>query len=235
MISPGFVTGGMERQRSAILDTALRGHIVINSLDVEGLLGGGEEPEALGRRGGARYNWTERSQGFRQSVLTELMADSSAATGGRLIRNTNDMMGALETLAVAPEVSYLMGFAPADKPDGSYHTLKLRLKSKDGYEIDTRTGYFAALPGKQDKKPEKKTEGVQQRIDGEALSDETVDEIPARVTVSAADPDTIRVEIQVDAKELTFSRQGGHSVQQLTFVTLLEDAGGNFIEGKQAV
>ena len=28
---------------------------------------------------------------------------------------------------------------------------------------------------------------------------------------------------------------GGHSVDPLTFVTLLENAGGNFIEGKQAV
>jgi VWFA-related protein len=235
MISPGFVTGGMEQQRSAILDTALRGHIVVNSLDVEGLLGGGEAPETLGSRGGARYNWTERSHALRQSVLTELMADSSAATGGRLVRNTNDLMGALETLAGAPEVSYLMGFAPADKPDGSYHTLKLKLRAKDGYEIDTRAGYFAALPGKQDKKQDKKTEGVQQRIDVEALSDETLDEIPAHVTVSAADPDTIHVEIEVDAKGLTFTRQSGSSVQQLTFVTLLEDAGGNFIEGKQAV
>jgi len=235
MISPGFVTGGMEQQRSAILDSALRAHVVVNSLDVEGLLGGGEAPEALGRRGGARYNWTERSQGLRQSVLTELMADSSAATGGRLIRNTNDLMGALETLAAAPEVSYLMGFAPADKPDGSYHTLKLKLKAKDGYEIDTRTGYFAALSGKADKKPDKRTEGIEQRIDREALSDETLDEIPAHVTVSAAEPDTIRVEIEVDAKGLTFTPQSGHSAQQLTFVTLLEDAGGNFIEGKQAV
>jgi hypothetical protein len=128
-----------------------------------------------------------------------------------------------------------MGFAPADKPDGSYHTLKLKLRAKDGYEIDTRAGYFAALPGKQDKKQDKKTEGVQQRIDVEALSDETLDEIPAHVTVSAADPDTIHVEIEVDAKGLTFTRQSGSSVQQLTFVTLLEDAGGNFIEGKQAV
>lgn len=228
MISPGFVTGGMERKRSAIIDIAVRAHVMFNSLDAEGLPGGGEVPEALGSRGGRRYNWTERSQGLRQSILTELMTDSSAATGGRLIRNTNDLVGALDTLASAPAVSYLMGYAPSQDPDGSYHSLKLRLKAEDGYEIDTRAGYFAAPPPKQAK-------GVQQRIDGEALSNETVDEFPAQVRVVNTGPGAIRVDIGVDAKGLKFPRKSGHSVQQLTFVTLLEDAGGNFIEGKQAV
>ncbi len=149
MISAGFVTGGMERQRSAILDTALRGHIVVNSLDAEGLLGGGEAPEALGSHAGRRYNWVERSQAFRQSVLTELMADSAAATGGRFIRNTNDLTGALGSLASAPEVSYLLGFAPNEEPDGAYHSLKLKLRDKEGYRIDTRAGYFSVPPVKQ--------------------------------------------------------------------------------------
>jgi hypothetical protein len=76
---------------------------------------------------------------------------------------------------------------------------------------------------------------VQQRIDGEALSNETVDEFPAQVRVVNTGPGAIRVDIGVDAKGLKFPRKSGHSVQQLTFVTLLEDAGGNFIEGKQAV
>jgi VWFA-related protein len=228
MISAGFVTGGMERQRSAILDTALRGHIVVNSLDAEGLLGGGEAPEALGSHSGKRYNWTERSQGLRQSLLTELMADSSAATGGRFIRNTNDLSGALGSLASAPEVSYLVGFAPSEEPDGAYHLLKLKLKDKDGYRIETRAGYFAILPVKQSKE-------LQQRIDREALSNETLDEFPARVRVLNPNAGVIRVEIEVDAKRLKFSRQSGHSIQQLTFVTLLEDDTGNFIEGKQAV
>jgi hypothetical protein len=39
----------------------------------------------------------------------------------------------------------------------------------------------------------------------------------------------------LDAKSLTFSEQNGASVQQLTFVTVLEDAQGNYLEGKQAV
>jgi hypothetical protein len=82
-------------------------------------------------------------------------------------------------------------------------------------------------------------EAVQQRIDREALSDETLDEIPAGVrvstTASADGQSTIRVEIGVDAKRLKFSRQNGRSIQQLTFVTMLEDAKGNFIEGKQAM
>lgn len=45
----------------------------------------------------------------------------------------------------------------------------------------------------------------------------------------------IRIEIHVDAGALQFSNQEGRAVQQLTFVTVLEDASGAYVTGRQAV
>ncbi len=59
-------------------------------------------------------------------------------------------------------------------------------------------------------------------------------EIPATVKVQALG-DKVHVAIALDAKSLTFVDRNGTSVQQLTFVTILEDAQGNYIEGKQAI
>jgi hypothetical protein len=65
-------------------------------------------------------------------------------------------------------------------------------------------------------------------------SSESLNEIPATVKVQAIDG-KIQVEIALDAKGLTFSDRNGESVQQLTFVTILEDGQGHYLEGKQAL
>ncbi len=221
IVSPGFVTGGMEQQTSGIVDAALRGHIVINSLDSEGLLTTGESPE--GRR---------VDEGVRATILPEMMSAAAAATGGQFIRNNNDLTASLHELASVPEVSYLLGFAPSDHPDDKYHQLKVRLTNGGEYKVQSRAGYYAAVPGKE-------AESVQRRLDRVAASREQLDQIPLTVRVSpgiAKDGQyPIAVTMQIDAKQLTFAKQGGRNLQQLTFVSVLEDSAGGYVAGKQAV
>jgi VWFA-related protein len=117
IVSPGFVTDGMERQLGGLTDTCLRAHIVVNALDDEGLLSGGREsPESLGAQDGLRANWAERTLAQRTQAVTAFLADAAAATGGQFIRNSNGLTGGLRTLAAVPEVSYLLGFSPSAKP-----------------------------------------------------------------------------------------------------------------------
>jgi VWFA-related protein len=226
IVSPGFVTGDMERETAAVADEALRAHVVINAVDSEGLAGLGETPDSKASKQHAA--WAERTQGLRQSIVTGFMKDATASTGGRFIENSNDISGAMDTLTKTPEVSYLIGFSPPGKPDDKYHTLKLALKNENGYRVESRPGYFSAPP-------EKHAEKAQERIDRLAESSDTADSFPSSVRVSAVENSTIRVDISVDAQRLRFPKKQGRSVQQVTFVTLLEDAGGNFIAGKQAV
>lgn len=93
MVSGGYPDDDrMKPQIGAILDSAARARVAINSLPVESQLG------------------------FRQLVVTNTMTDAAASTGGRVIKNTNDLDGALGTLAGTPEVSYLIGFQAGESP-----------------------------------------------------------------------------------------------------------------------
>jgi len=211
MISPGFPAGGMERQRSAFVDAALRADITINALDSEGVGFGGI---------------THRQ------VLEEFLADSAAATGGRFIKNTNDLAGGFQTVTAPPEVSYELAFTPAGEPDGQYHRLSVKLKNSSGHRLESRAGYFSAPLSE-------RKESAQQRIDREALSNGRLEELPATVQVAAGAARNgranIAVLIRVDANALKFSRQGDRVVEELTFATVLEDASGNYITGKLSV
>jgi iron donor protein CyaY len=67
----------------------------------------------------------------------------ATATGGKFFQNRNDLGEGFRQLAGAPEYSYLLGFSPRDlKLDGSFHNLKVTLKSRT-LEIQARQGYYA--------------------------------------------------------------------------------------------
>jgi VWFA-related protein len=211
ILSRGFVTGGMDAEQKSIVNDALRAHIVLNALNTEGLSAS-----------------LARNLMLRQTVLEEMMAGVSSATGGRYIKNTNDLTGALESLAKPSDVSYTLGFVPTREPDGNYHTLKIRLKNGHGYEVDARQGYIS-------EKVKPAAETAQQRIDGAVLSTEEISEIPTTLQVALTSSKSIAVKVTVDARPLRLLNQSGRSMQELTFVMVLENAAGNYLAGKQAV
>lgn len=232
MVSPGFVSGDWQKQIGTFTDTCLRNRIVVNALDDEGLLGSGlESPESLHARTGPRAGWAEQSLSQRELIVTGFLAEAAEATGGRFLHHTNDLTSGLRELAAAPEVSYLLGFSPANPPDGKYHKLKVTV-ARAGDTISSRPGYFSTIRAAE-------PETAQQRIDRVVSSREVLGDVPATVTVMAVPEKSgwyrIQVDIRLDARGLPFSSENGASLQQLTFVTVLEDAAGNFVEGKQAV
>jgi VWFA-related protein len=221
LISPGFVTGGLDRQISGLMDAALRASIVINSLDSVGLS-------------------TNPTRGMERLVMSELMATASIATGGQFIQNSNDLSGELHGLAEPAKVSYVLGFSPAGEPDEKYHALKVKLKDGSGYRVEARPGYFSTklTNGVTEKPSDQPAEPIQQWIDRLAASREARGGLPSSVHASQAEKDgraVIQVDISVDAKGLKFVERGDRHVQQLTFVTMVLDSAGNFIEGKQSV
>ena len=137
IVSPGFVTSNMDRQLSNLTEAFLRGHIVVNGLDDEGLPFANELPESLGGRG-MRAAWVSRSMAQRMQTVTSFMAEAAAATGGRLILNNNDLEGGIRELSAAVPVSYVLGFSPRAAPDGKFHKLKLTAET---YAVSTRAGY----------------------------------------------------------------------------------------------
>jgi VWFA-related protein len=154
----------------------------------------------------------------------EFMSAAAKSTGGQYLDYSNDWVGNLRAVTADPEVSYLLGFAPLRDPDGQYHALKVRIAGNRGYKVESRVGYIAIKAG----------ETVQHRLDRVALSDEEFKTFGATLAWRR-EQNLIQLSIGIDAKTLHFPEVQGRRVEELTFLTVLEDARGNFIAGKQSV
>jgi hypothetical protein len=61
-------------------------------------------------------------------------------TGGFPILNTNDLLGGLQKIASEQDEYYLLGYVPSDSPEGSCHTLKVKVE-RSGMNVRARSGY----------------------------------------------------------------------------------------------
>jgi len=206
MMTPGFPTGtGPMQKRTAAL--------------IDAALRAGI------RIGAANSEAVEHISSLRQLINEEFLTAATKSTGGQYFHETNDTASTLLAAAADPEVSYLLGFRPEGTPNGQYHTLKTVIKGSRGYTVEARAGYF------DEKGPQ---ETVQQRIDRIAMSDTIARPFPATIQ-ARQEPGGVQVTIAVDAKALKFPEKETRRVQELTMLTVLQDAQGNFVAGKQSV
>lgn len=230
MASSGFLSGTLEYEREDIINHALRGDVVINSLDAKGLY-----TQDMGMPVGGmpvRSMIARQSQGTRpQWESNDTMAILSASTGGLFFHNNNDLDLGLRELGLLPEYSYSLAFVPPGSPDGRYHTLKVRLKASRSYEVQARPGYFAGAVNAADPPP------AERKIDQEMLSADTLDEVP--LTFSAEPATTppgkpgVHVVLYLDVAHLQLVNRFGMRTEQLTLIAALFDAAGNFVTGKE--
>jgi len=64
-------------------------------------------------------------------------------TGGFTIFNTNDLLGGLERIGKEQNEFYILGYVPQDSPEGSCHTLKVKM-NRGGLNVRARSGYCNA-------------------------------------------------------------------------------------------
>jgi VWFA-related protein len=121
LISPGLILPvGIAHETMHLIDEAVRSRVVVNSLDARGL--------AIVRAGDFQV----------------FQAQVTDGTGGRFIRDTNDLNGAVSQLAATPKYIYVLGFSPEVlKPDGSFHSLSVKLPGGHHLEVQARKGYWA--------------------------------------------------------------------------------------------
>ena len=210
-VSSGFLSGALEYEREDIINRALRGDVVIHSLDAKGLYTQDMDMPVGGMP--VRSRIARQSQGIRpQAESNDTMAILSASTGGLLFHDNNDLDLGLRELGLLPEYSYSLAFVPPGAPDGQYHTLKVRLKQSRGYEVQARPGYVAAAVKPADPPPEER------RIDQEMLSADTLDEVPVTFSTEPA---------------TTPPGKPGVHTDQLTIIAALFDGAGSFVTGKE--
>jgi hypothetical protein len=223
LMSSGFVIHvgaehDVEPEVQKVIDTAVGCNVVVHAIDAKGL--------------------TPNPNTWR---LNRPLKEIAQGTGGHLFENTNDLAGAMQ-LAADPEVTYLLAFKP-ESPDGKFHTLKIRFKSKRGDSVEFRPGYFS--------RPDDSEKALAARapLDDAVFSKQTLRDVPATVTLGAgqakdgtdgtkdgtAGTIPVSIGITIDVNRLQFGTANDRHMQQIVFLMTLLDANGGFVTGKESI
>lgn len=240
MASSGFFgeTNKVQKAREKMIDTALHSGVVINTLDAKGLaadwLGGNPADGPPIIVGPAQMGYADELASDERSYANDSMALLAEGTGGKFFHNSNDLEGGLREIASVAEVSYVLGFSPdAEKSDGAYHTLKVRLPGKSDVSIAARPGYFA--PAKPKAAPILKL----QKLNKEVMASDNLTELPIELStqsgrLGSGEP-ALRVSVHVDVSKFPFKKENGRHVDRLIFITALLDNKGTFLAGVQEI
>jgi VWFA-related protein len=80
------------------------------------------------------------------STNQQILAALAEGTGGFTIFNTNDLLGGLQRIGREQSEFYILGYVPNDTPEGSCHTLRVKL-NRGGTNVRSRSGYCNVRTG----------------------------------------------------------------------------------------
>lgn len=240
LISPGFLTPQLEYEYNDLIDHALRGQVVVNSIDARGLYVAVPYGEASERghpevqlRGQstrpASRALLDISSASAEGDILAVLADS---TGGTVFRNNNDMNEGFRRAADAPEFYYILGFTPQNlKSNGNFHTLRVRLANHQKFDVQSRRGYYAPRHDMD------AAEEAKREIEEEVFSSEELHDLPVALHTEFFKPsdDSAKLTVlaRVDVKRLHYKQANDRSLNNLTVVTAVFDPNGNFLQADQ--
>ena len=235
MFNPSEPTGSSRILNSLqlLLDLANRASVVINTIDVRGLVTFGltavdntwnmSPAQVEAKLSQRKANFFDSQNGL--NYLAE-------QTGGLAIRNTNDMNSGVKRIMEDQAGYYLVGYRPDDSTFEStngrtkFHHVSLKVKRPGKYNVRTRTGFF----GISDEKLEAAKENPNQQIMGALLSPFAASGVQLRLTSlfsnDATQGSMLRSYLHIKASDLTFTKEadGSHkAVFDLVSVTFGED------------
>ncbi|MGC1965623.1 MAG: VWA domain-containing protein, partial [Candidatus Acidiferrales bacterium] len=236
LISPGFLTPTYEYEVSQLIDKANHSNVFINTLDARGLytvdpIGDITQPPPV-RANAQTAGMSLQYRLDEQRVQSEVLSDLAYSTGGFYFRNNNDLDAGFRTTAAEPEVSYLLAIVPDNlKNDGKFHTLSVKVLTKEKYTVQARRGFFAPKRGQT---PE---EMAKQDIEDALFSQEEQEGFPIQLHLQYYKVDEMNAKLSVlahvDLTKLHFEKSEGRNWDDLTVVAGLFDRNGNFISGEQ--
>jgi VWFA-related protein len=230
LVSSGFLVLDTYRSdETDIVDHAIRANVTINTLDARGLPGipGFDMSQSRGPSpAGMRY--------LQESALAEgeVLGELADATGGTWFHNRNDLTQGFLMLATAPEYTYVLGFSPQNlRYNGSYHGLKVTLKTPAGFSLQARRGYYA--PKHQADPAEQAKEEIREAL----FSREEMRAIPLSLQTQFFKPNDVSAKLSVlahlDLKAIQFRKTEGRNRNTLTVVSAIFDRNGNMIDATQ--
>lgn len=243
-VSPGFVLpDGVMPDDWGFIDRAIRAGVIVNTIDARGLYTPDMLPDIDAPPQGAPpappidsavadYQLEEakyRMQAQFQSGL--VLGEMAASTGGRHFHNRNDLATAMSQALAAPEVSYLLGFAPQGLvADGKFHHLKVKLANGKRYQIEARSGYFAA------KKLADPEEEAKREVREALFSQDEIAGIPVEPKVELPKTDAGATQLAVlthlDINGIRFRKVDGRNCNDLVVAVAVFDSNGRLLDGQ---
>jgi VWFA-related protein len=236
LVSPGFLTSTHEYDVSQVIDKANHSSVFINTLDARGLYTvdpiGDVSQDPPVRANPVTSGLSLQYRITEQQVQSEVLSDLAYSTGGFYFRNNNDLDAGFRVTAADPEVSYLLAIVPEGlKNDGKFHTLDVKLLTKEKYTVQARRGFFAPKRGQT---PE---ELAKQDIEDALFSQEEQEGLPVQLHLQYYKVDEMNAKLSVlahvDLTKVHFEKSDGRNWDDLTVVAGLFDRNGNFITGEQ--
>jgi VWFA-related protein len=235
LVSPGFIAPQLEFDYTEIIDRAVRSQVVISALDARGVYvvmpfgDASQQPSILTGPPPAAKALIETAAAFAQADLLAVLADG---TGGVFFHNSNDLDEGFRRVAETPEYSYVLAFIPQNlKLDGSFHSLKVTLKSPQKLTLQARRGYYAP---RNFANPD---ERAKQEIEDATYSQEELHNLPVKLHTQffkASDEEAKLVVLaHVDVRLLHFRKVEGRNNNVLTCVSALFNRNGNFLQGTE--
>jgi VWFA-related protein len=243
-LSPGFLSQNEQYPLDKVIDSALRSQVIISALDPKGLALLMRESDASRKFIPGKPGTVNRLDTQRELLAADVLAEVAQDTGGTYFHNNNDLKAGFGALAGSP-VDYVLAFAPNDmKPDGKFHTLKVKLAEKHkNFSVQSRRGYFA---------PKNEAEAAaetkrQAALEAEAQAEEQVRQAMFAKTVSQQLPVGLGGKLSdmqagtrelslvshLDAKPLHFQKEAQHNLNTLTFVFAIFDEKDNLVTARQ--
>jgi len=215
LTSSGFLTLSFRQKQQKVIEAAVRASVVINSLDTAGVL--------FDDTYGTHFN------------LKVPLSDIAAGTGGKLIQNSNDLETGIRALTAPPSISYVLGFAPENlKPDGSMHSLKVKLTGPEHLKVNARPSYYA--PSTELSPAEKRFNKLNQSVMGAGAFAEIPVEFTAVPELLPGGDHTLKVLVHVDVRKMPFEDLSDkRKVERLIFITALFDTQNRFLTGVEGV
>lgn len=238
LVSPGFYLVDAHRpDEMDLINTAIRNNVAISTLDARGVYTvtpGGKAGDAPRNVDPVTENLIEQYDHQEYLANQDILQELAGDTGGGYFHNSNDFYGGLKQIATQPEYIYVLAFAPQNpKFDGSYHNLKVALKTSTKYDTQARRGYFER------RHMENAAEEAKEELKDTFFSRDEMRELPVDISTryfkTGEDKARLSILARIDAKHLHYRKADGRNDDKLTVVGGVFDRNGNFVVGTQKV
>jgi VWFA-related protein len=232
LVSPGFLT--LYDVLSDVTDSierAIRANVLVSALDARGLYTATPD---ITQSNYSQEALTARLAYDRASALAQadVMGELAYGTGGTFAQNSNDLDDGFRRTSATADLVYVLGFSPQDlKLDGSYHKLKVTVKSVKGVTLQVRRGYYASRYAT-DPAGMVKREIEETFFSREERSDFPI-ELNTQFFKTSQEDATLVVLARLDVRQLPFRKAEERNLEILTVVSGLFDENGNYLRGSQ--